>query len=128
MKEEINIKERKPIWIVLSEFYLDTELQEHDFRYIAKIIINSPYSLEKVKEINVFEVFPVLQSNLLSVAGEWAGFNEEWLITEILSSLQNRNKLQELNIKAQFKIHKWMQKDYWEKIEQIYDQIKSGYH
>ncbi len=87
MNDTLNIEERKPIWIVLSEFYLDTELQESDFRHIAFKIIESPYSIDKVKEINKYEVFPVLQPNLLSVAGEWAGFDEEWLINSITDSL-----------------------------------------
>jgi hypothetical protein len=78
MNETLNIEERKPIWIALSDFYLDTELQESDFRHIAFKIIESPYSLEEVKEINKYEIFPVLQPNLMSVAGEWAGFPENW--------------------------------------------------
>jgi len=125
MKKQINIEERKPIWIALSEFYLDTELQEHDFRYIAEKIIESPYNFEEVKQINKYEVFPILQSNLLSVVGEWSGFNEEWLIKSIVKSLNKRNVVNKLAIKSSYLTLKWMCKDYWEELEKTYNQLKN---
>jgi len=47
MKEQYNIEHRKPIWIALSEFYLDTELEDSDFERIALIIIDSPYTFKE---------------------------------------------------------------------------------
>ena len=47
MNETLKIKERKPIWIALSEFYLDIELQESDLRDIAFKIIESTIHLIK---------------------------------------------------------------------------------
>lgn len=35
--------------------------------------------ISELKEIELYEVFPVLKNNLMSVAGEWKGFNENWL-------------------------------------------------
>ena len=52
MTAPLNIVERKPIWIALSEFYLDTELGDSDFRQIAFTILESPYSFNEVKIIN----------------------------------------------------------------------------
>lgn len=124
MKETWNIEERKPIWIALSDFYLDTELQESDFRHIALIILESPYSFKKVKEINKYEIFPILQSNLMSVAGEWAGFNEEWLVNSIKESLENKSKVKKIGIESSYLALKWMCKDYWEKLEKVYNEIK----
>ena len=43
MNETLKIKERKPIWIALSEFYLDIELQESDLRDIAFKIMKVQY-------------------------------------------------------------------------------------
>ncbi|WP_340202130.1 hypothetical protein [Ascidiimonas sp. W6] len=125
MKETINIEERKPIWMVLSELYLDTELQESDFIYIASTILESPYSFNEVKEINKYEVFPILQPNLLSVAGEWTGFNEEWLVNTIVDSLEKRNVVKKMGIEVSFQLFKWMQKDYWEKLEKVYCELKN---
>ncbi len=127
MEKNINIKERKPIWIALSEFYLDTKLQESNFRHIAFKIIESPYSLDKVKEINKYEIFPILQPNLLSVAGEWAGFDEEWLVKGITDSLKKRNAIKKLVIESSYLTFKWMHKGYWDKLEKVYNQIKMNF-
>ncbi|MGB3150415.1 MAG: hypothetical protein WBB27_07095 [Maribacter sp.] len=121
MNEVLNIEERKPIWIALSDFYLDTELQEATFRYIATKIAESPYSFKKVKEIDKYEIFPVLKNNLLSVAGEWAGFEEEWLVNRIKESLSKRNTIKKMEIESTYLILKWMYKDYWEKLEKVYN-------
>lgn len=113
----INLKDRKPIWLALSEFYLDTELQESDLKEIASKIRESPYSLEDVKTINKYEVFPVLQPNLFSVTGEWTGFNEEWLTKNITASLAKRNTFKKLRIECSYVMFKWMCNDYWQKLE-----------
>ena len=126
MNETLNIEERKPIWIALSNFYLDTELQESDFRHIAFKIIESPYSFEKVKEINKYEIFPVLQANLMSVAGEWAGFDEKWLVNSIKESLAKRNTVKKIGIESSYLTLKWMCKEYWEKLEKVYNELKSN--
>jgi hypothetical protein len=126
MKDTINIEERKKIWMALSKFYLDTELQESDFSHIAYKIIESPYSLEEVKQINKYEIFPILQANLLNVAGEWAGFDEEWLVNSILESLRKRNAMKKWAIKISYLAFKSMCKDYWERLEKSYNQIKNN--
>jgi hypothetical protein len=126
MKQALNIEERKPIWLALAGFYLDTELQESDFKHIANTIMESPYSLEKVKEINKYEIFPVLQPNLLSVAGEWAAFDEAWLINSIQESLSKRNTIKKIVIEGLYLILKWMCADYWEKLEKVYNELKSN--
>ncbi|KFF01597.1 DUF7079 family protein [Chryseobacterium luteum] len=123
MIKPINIKERKPVWIALSDFYPDTELQDSDFRYIAKTIIESPYPFEEVKTINMYEVFPVLQPNLLQPAGEWAGFNEEWLIEAITDHLRKGNRLHRILISISYKKYSWMQEDYWIQLENIFNEI-----
>lgn len=123
-KTTYNLNERKPIWISLSEFYLDTELDKKDFRNIAFKIIESPYSLEEVKRINKYEVFPILQRNLLSVAGEWVGFNEKWLVEEIIKNIENSSLLKKIKNELDYKMFKWMCKDYWIKLEKEYHLIK----
>jgi hypothetical protein len=112
----INTVERKPIWIALSHLYLDTELQDYDFKYIAKIFLESPYSLDEIKAINKREVFPILHKNVLGVAGEWTGFNEEWLINEITHSLQNKNIFKKLADDLAYRTFNRMDKD-WKTLE-----------
>lgn len=125
MLPPIDIKERTPIWIALSDFYLDTELQDSDFRYIAKTILESPYTFEEIKSINRYEVFPVLQSNLMQPAGEWAGFNEKILIKAITDHLVAKNRLTAVFINISYKKHGWMQEDYWERLEKMYTQMRN---
>jgi hypothetical protein len=122
--EAINIDDRKPIWIALSEFYLDTELEESDIKYIAETILKSPYSLEEVKEIDKYEVFPVLIPNLLSTAGNWAGFNEDWLLEKIQSYLKKNSSLNRMTTEIFYKLFQWIGNDYWKKLEVIYHELK----
>lgn len=118
---EREIADRKPVWTALSSLYLDTELQERDFEGITKIIQKSPYSLDEVKTIDKYEVFPVLIPNLLSVAGEWAGFNEEWLVDAIIRNLPKRDSTRRLRIEIQYLLFGRMNKDYYKQLEGMYN-------
>jgi hypothetical protein len=126
MTSSINIEQRKPIWAALSEFYLDTELQDSDFLHIAFTIIESPYALEEVKTINKYEVFPVLQGNLLSPAGEWAGFDQDWLAEKIIYLLGRKSKINKIATEITYPLFKWMFRSYWKKLELIYADIKQN--
>lgn len=79
-----------PVWVAFSELFLDTELRKFDYDYIAGILAASPYSEDKLEEILRFEVTPVLKWNLMSVAGEWAGFDEDWLREKIAPRIDKR--------------------------------------
>ena len=126
MKESFNIEERKPIWTALSEFYLDTDLDDAALRHIAFTIIDSPYSFEEIKRINKYEIFPVLQPNLLSPAGAWASFDEEWLVERIISRLSSKNIFNNAGLEVSYQTFKWMCKDYWVRLERIYHDIKAN--
>lgn len=120
MKIDLNIEERKPIWIALSDFYLDTELQDYDIKHIATAIRESPYTLEEVKEIDKQEIFPVLYSNLLYAAGAWTGFQEEWLIDKITEAINSSNRYRDFFLRIKYARLKWMYTDYWKKLEAEY--------
>jgi len=126
MKESLAIAHRKPVWIALSEFYLDTELDDSALRHIAFSIIDSPYSFEEVKRINKYEVFPILQHNLLSAAGVWAGFDEEWLVQKVTSRIQSKNVLNDASLEICYQIFKWMCRDYWRRLEKIFNDIRQA--
>ncbi len=111
------IDERIPIWIALSDFYLDTELTDDTYRHIARKINESPFSLEEVKEIDRTEVFPVLYSNLLSVAGVWGGFQEEWLVSAIQKKKKNRNVFSRFVHYLIYHSMKGMFKECWEQVQ-----------
>ena len=73
---EEQIERRLPVWIALSDTFLDTELTDDAYRSIARTIEESGFSPEEAFEIYRREVAPAFAVNLLSVAGEWAGRDE----------------------------------------------------
>ena len=113
-----DIDKRKPVWAALSEFYLDTELMDEDHKRIAQVFRNSGFDLQAIKDMDTYEVFPLLQPNLLSVAGEWGMFDQEWLFSECQKNFKKRNSWF-YQIKTKFYNNRfyWMRKDHWDKIE-----------
>lgn len=124
MNEPELFEERKLVWLALSDLYLDTELQEWQFQYMAGIFLKSPFNLEKIKKIDQYEVFPVLFSNLLNPAGEWAGFEEKRLVKNIMTWMEFRSKLDILAIKCIYPIYEAVNRDYWKRLEEIYNQTR----
>ncbi len=73
---------RIPVWNALSDLYLDTDVTlSHD--YIVRTLAASPYSLDDLHDMLMYDVHPALYPNLMSVAGEWAGFDDAWLLERI---------------------------------------------
>lgn len=83
---------RRPVWVALADLYLDTELRESDVQHMAAVLAASPFSWREILEINYEEVAPALWFNLQSVAGEWAGWNEEWLVKRIAAGLSHKRR------------------------------------
>ena len=118
---DAQLQERLPAWDALSEFFLDTELQPDDYVRIAKRLAMTPYSESEIEEILVCEVCPVCRWNMISVAGEWAGFDREWL-KEQIGPRYGAN----LKFKSLFKLrHRWMYSRHWNKIRAMIIDIRS---
>ena len=79
--DQAELEARRPVWIALSELFLDTDVRIW-YAAIAATLADSPYSEDELRMILDHELTPVLQANLLQVAGEWAAFDEEWLVEE----------------------------------------------
>ena len=90
------VRERTPVWIALSDLYLDTD-SRLSYAYIARTLAVSKYKLEELHAILLEEVAPVVEFNLLQVAGDWAGFDEKWLLREILDR-QGRRRSSRLSV------------------------------
>ncbi len=80
---EADLAARQPVWIALSELYLDTDaaLGRSDR---ARALAESPYSIAQLETILAEEVHPVCWINQHVAAGVWDGFDPEWLKTSIL--------------------------------------------
>ena len=74
---------RLRLWRAFSEFFLDTEIQEYVFPYVVREIRASGLKLYEAESVLWNEVFPVLSSNFLSVAGVWSGWPDQWLLENI---------------------------------------------
>jgi hypothetical protein len=77
---------RQPVWEALSDLFLDTDTSlSRPWR--VEQLAGSTYSIGQLDHILLDEVYPVCRFNLMSVAGEWAGFDQAWLQTRILRRL-----------------------------------------
>ena len=118
------MEKRKEIWIAISSFYLDTELQESDYLEITKIFKLSKLSIDELKAIDTYEVFPALQINMESITGEWTGFNEEWLIEICTKNYKrSKHKIFRFITNIRNKRRYWMRKEHWEKVEKLMREI-----
>ena len=86
------IEERRPIWVALSDLYLDTD-SRLSYAYIARTLAVSRFTIEELHVILNEEIAPVLEHNLLQVAGEWAGFDETWLVDRILARQGRKRRM-----------------------------------
>jgi hypothetical protein len=76
MDHPLVMADRLPVWTVLSELFLDTELLNGDIQRIAGVLRQSPYDRIEIERILRDEVSPAFSSNLLSIAGEWVPWDE----------------------------------------------------
>ena len=83
--EEITI--RKPVWVAMSDLFLDTDVRV-SYCSIARTLAAAPFTIEQMGAILNKEVSPIAAPNLMVVAGEWGGFDEEWLVSRITARLE----------------------------------------
>ena len=95
MTPALSVSDRRPVWIALSELWLDTELSAADLDRIAGVLRASPYSLEEIDAIHWEEVAPVVWVNALSVAGVWDAFDADWLAERCARAADRRGRWKE---------------------------------
>ncbi|MGC3972229.1 MAG: hypothetical protein QM775_34280 [Pirellulales bacterium] len=88
--DQRHIERRRPLWLALSQLWLDTELTDADLARIARTMTDSGLSLAALREVYVAEVAPAVYWNSLAVAGAWSGFDEDRLCERIVDILRNR--------------------------------------
>lgn len=70
----------KKACMVLSELFLDSEPR---LDLLATNLEGLHMPLSSLDKILRYDLFPILYPNCLSVAGEWAGFDESQLLHEV---------------------------------------------
>jgi len=73
---------RARAWCALADLFLDTEVRP-GLPHMALTLVETGYEDVELEAIFFDEVAPVLHWNLKQVAGEWAGFDEDWLREQI---------------------------------------------
>jgi len=81
---EAELQKRRPVWRGLSDLFLDTHYTKEDVRRMGALLAQSPFTLAELDEIFLWEVYPACRSNPFAIAGEWAGFDDQWLEARIL--------------------------------------------
>lgn len=81
------IARRAPLWVALSDLFLDTEMQAVHYQGIVDAARDGGFAPDEVITILNEEVAPVLNFNLLQVAGEWAMFDPDWVVARVSARL-----------------------------------------
>ena len=84
------IEARLPLWRVLSDLFLDTELQNYHYEHIAEVVLESNFKPSEVQRFLWDEVFPALADNLRIATGEWGAFEDDWLRQRIPNVLSGK--------------------------------------
>jgi hypothetical protein len=71
------LERRKPLWLALSEMFLDTKLDDFNHTQIARVMKNSRYGLSEIERILNDEVYPACLCNLEDPVGVWDYFDED---------------------------------------------------
>jgi hypothetical protein len=112
-----DIERRLPVWMAMSEMFLDTELGPVDFVRISMGLRISGYRSSELRDMFFQEVAPVLGRNLLSVAGEWAGWDADDLRTLLLPRLQQRRRARSRNWLLSLALGRYFLIQEWKKID-----------
>lgn len=70
---------REPLWIAMSDLWLDQDLTDDSLKYIAKVVRESGLSEAELDQVFLYELAPFLGFNHLTVTGVWAGFDPDWV-------------------------------------------------
>lgn len=89
----MNDPARESVWLALSELWLDTELDESDFRAIAQTLAASGFTPDELEAIYRLEVAPVVWLNAWTTAGVWTGFDADWLFEACRRNQRRRHSL-----------------------------------
>lgn len=86
------IDRRLPVWVAMTDFFLDTEIQSDTISHIARTIDAAGFGAAEAEAILFYEVAPVFRQNLMAGAGEWAGWPHDYIKERVTRYLQRRTR------------------------------------
>ncbi|MBC8731289.1 hypothetical protein [Paraburkholderia sp. UCT2] len=113
------VERRLPVWVALSELFLDAEFDEIACRYVAERLRCSGFGLQELEDILRDEVAPAFLPNLL-VAGEWSGWSPEAVRDIVLSHLEKQSNRPRLPVILRRRWRQWTMEPVardWEKVK-----------
>jgi len=114
---ESDLRARAPVWRQLARLYLDTEHDDQDLEHMARELAASPYSVDQLREIEVWEVAPVVGMNAFAMVGAWDGFDEDWLQQQCEKRARRRSLLLRFAAPLGFRrFVRWATGDYWRRL------------
>ena len=81
------LQRRRPVWEAMSDFFLDTELDDAALRAIADTLQESGYSTAELEDILETELGPLLYENRAhpGTSNVWSGFDGAWIERQLLA-------------------------------------------
>lgn len=110
----VELSQREVLWLALSDLFLDTEIRG-ELPRLARVALNSGFSWDTVERIYLEEVAPVAGPNLFELAGDWAGFPQDWLFEQIRGRSPGTTRISR---QATEMLH-----DQWVVLNQLYHQL-----
>jgi hypothetical protein len=98
----VSTLERRQLWSALSDLYLDTEVR-WDLPRLALRMAESPFTRAELERLFKYEVTPVVHTNMLGIAGQWAGFADGWLHAQIEQHLPETRAMSESALEQRYK-------------------------
>ncbi|MEP6020701.1 MAG: hypothetical protein ABJ251_19685 [Paracoccaceae bacterium] len=83
-RPEDDLEARKEVWDAMHVLWLDTDVEGIHLATSAQCCAKTAYTIAELEHIYWHEVYPVMRSNLWSVAGEWQPLELDALSAEIL--------------------------------------------
>jgi hypothetical protein len=87
------LERRRPVWTALADLWLDAEWNDAERDRLAAALARSTFDELELRAIHDGEVAPAVAANLDSVAGEWSGFDPDWLAARCAAAAEERRGL-----------------------------------
>ena len=88
---QIDLPSRQQAWVALSVLFVDTELSDATLKDVARRLNALHLDPALAEEILFEDVAPVFGKNMLSVAGNWTGWNEKDVIQLVSEWITKRD-------------------------------------
>lgn len=82
MLEQTDDLRRINVWVAMADHFLDTETR-HDIPLTAMACVRAGLSVAEARDVWRYEVSPAVGFNAWDVAGEWAGWDRDWLVKTV---------------------------------------------